>query len=656
MAGGVPQAARHPFIGTVVSSEFYHGVSYRLEHLLGEGGTAVAYLATRQSMDGQSPVVIKIIQPRLVAESGERAVTIIKQEAVALGRLNERLPPSQSIVRLLDTGTLDYDRFGTQLTLPWLALEYVHGGVEGSTLYDRVEYAIANTGYAFDPERAARAIESLAEGLDDIHEAGIVHRDLSPGNVLCCGAGESELFKISDFGIARPEGLAQTFGDATLGTPGYLAPEQCGAGELGPHSDIFSFSAVVFFLLTGEHYFKVNNAIEAYSTAQAPTRRSILDTRGLCPELRQREVACHAIDLALARATAAEPRLRPQTARQFAASLTPWISEPSSSVRPSQRWFTSIAMLSVPEPAASTHWTVLHPPGGERLIHNAAWNASGHCLALTDQGLAYWDRVRWAAAPLDARFDPRAVRFVRRLGPASFLLGGDAGRLLEYSPRGTEELAVHPDRRVRLLDATSDFDDLVVAIGSVDRSPPLLCALVGNRWLKPLPVPHAAALNALARVEDERWLVVGRGVDGRGFAALYSPLAWEYEPLGLPETRALVACASRPERRTALGAGADGAVLRFEAGQLITQVLPGSPHLSAVATDTLGRDWAAAAGRMFLRRQVGDWSCVWADPHWTSPFVSVMAEVGFVAALTVDGGLIEYHAQADAKTRPAFSL
>ena len=111
---------RDVFLGQVLESAFHPGISYRLEHKLGEGATAVAYLAKRQGPDGEWPAVIKIIQPHIVKDSGERALTIIKKEAVALGRLNERVPPTPFVVRLLDTGSLvheSYLRFATSGSL-----------------------------------------------------------------------------------------------------------------------------------------------------------------------------------------------------------------------------------------------------------------------------------------------------------------------------------------------------------------------------------------------------------------------------------------------------------------------------------------------------------------------------------------------------------
>ena len=185
-----------PFIGTTVPSDLRPGVVYRIERRIGDGGTAIAYFASRFGPEGTSPAVLKIIQPAIISKAGDVAEMVVKKEAVALGRINERVPPCPSVVRLLDTGVLDYVWRGFSLRLPWLALEYVHGGPEGVTLEDRVQRTVKETGYGFVPERAIRLLEQLCEGLQEIHAAGVIHRDLNPNNVLCCGSGPLEMFKI----------------------------------------------------------------------------------------------------------------------------------------------------------------------------------------------------------------------------------------------------------------------------------------------------------------------------------------------------------------------------------------------------------------------------------------------------------------------------
>jgi serine/threonine protein kinase len=632
---------RDPFVGRVLESAYQPGVSYRLEKKLGEGGTALAYLTRRISPVGESQAVIKIILPHLVAESDERALTIIKKEAVALGRLNERVPPTPFVVRLLDTGSVSFQSGQRWLELPFIALEYVHGGLEGATLEERVEYSVQATGFSFDPERAARLIRGLAKGLDEIHAVGVVHRDLSPGNVLCCGSGETELFKISDFGIARPAGLSVTFGNMLVGTPGYLAPEQIVSqgDSISACTDIFSFAAIVYFVLTGEPLFNARTAVAALMMARAPERRSLLDAATLPLELREREAACQALDLAILRATSLDPKLRPQSAQRFADSLLPWIE--SRSTRPSRRWVSSMDPLRSRELVLDTNWMVRHPPGDERLVLHVAWNAAGHALATTTQGLAYWDGTRWCDLLTDNLPPAGSLRVVERLTPATWVVGGSNATLFEYSRDGVRELFRGPDREVTFNALTTGFDDVAVVLGNKPGTPPLLYALVGKHWLRPLPVTDAAMIADLSRIDDERWLVVGRGHDGRPYAAYYRPLDWQLERLPVPEGRALLACASSPEHQAAVAVGVGGACLEIESGAASARTLVDRTDLSCIAIDTLGRHWAAGPGRVWSRRASGHWQCVWEHTAWQPPFVSIMAEIGSVTAMTVDGAVLE---------------
>ncbi|HKO47372.1 MAG TPA: serine/threonine-protein kinase [Polyangiaceae bacterium] len=645
---------RDLFVGQVLESAYQPGVSYRLEKKLGEGGTALAYLTRRISAVGESQAVIKIILPQVVAESDERALTIIKKEAVALGRLNERVPPTPFVVRLLDTGSVAFQSGNRLLQLPFIALEYVHGGLEGATLEERVEYSVKATGFSFDPERAARLIRGLAKGLDEIHAVDVVHRDLSPANILCCGSGETELFKISDFGIARPIGLSATFGNMLVGTPGYLAPEQIisqGGDSISACTDIFSFAAIVYYVLTGDPLFPARTAVAALMLSRAPERRSLLDAAPLPYELREREAACQAIDLAIARATSLDPKLRPQSAQRFADSLLPWLE--SRSTRPSRRWVSSMDPLRSRELVLETQWMVRHPPGDERLVLSVAWNAAGHALAVTTQGLAYWDGTRWCQLASDKLPSAGSLRVVERLTPASWVIGGSNATLLEYSRDGVRELLRGPDREVTFSALTPGFDDIAVVLGDKPGCPPLLYALVGKHWLRPLPVSEASMITALARIDDERWLIVGRGHDARPYAAYYRPLDWQLDRLPVADGRALLACASTPSLQTAIAVGVGGASLELENGLLNPRPLADRPDLSCIAIDTLSRHWAAGPGRVWSRQPSGEWKCVWHHAAWQPPFVSIMAEIGAVIAMTVDGAVLECRSSLLDKTYPA---
>ncbi|HEY4121568.1 MAG TPA: serine/threonine-protein kinase, partial [Byssovorax sp.] len=311
--------------GQTIPSAAAPGVSYAVGVQLGAGAASVAFGALRLSPEGTRPVALKFLRPSFLARHGDGAAQIMRREAIALGRLNERVPPTPFVVRLIDSGNFDATLEGRQVKLPFLVTEYIHGGAEGATLYDRVTRSIRATGSAFDPLRAARAVDAIAAGLAAVHEVGVIHRNVTPNNVLCCGSIDDEMCKIADFGVARPSGLPGTVTGMFTGTPGYAAPEVVAhePDAIGPWSDVFSFAAVVFFLLTGEPYFEVNGPGEAVARAVAQERKSILGTLAIHPAIAGRERACKSIDSVLAWASSGRPESRLQEVLALSAMLAP---------------------------------------------------------------------------------------------------------------------------------------------------------------------------------------------------------------------------------------------------------------------------------------------------------------------------------------------
>jgi len=631
-----------PFVGLTIGSGALPEVKLRLERRLGEGGTAVAYLATRFGPDGTSPVVVKVILPSVIAQAGETARMVVQKEAVALGRLNERVPPSPFVVRLLDVGELEYKRHGATLQLPWLAIEYVHGGVEGATLEERVLGSVRTTGAGFGPERAMRVLRHMVEGLREVHEVGVIHRDINPNNVLCCGSGPSEIFKISDFGIARPIGMQGTFGNAAVGTPGYISPEQASESE-GPVSfvsDIFSAAAVLFFVLTGEPYFEIKNFWQVILEAKSERRRSILDVPTLAPEIRGDVEACQFIDAALARATSPDPRLRPASAKAFGAALLPWLS----SCPPTKRAVPMPGFSrSEPAPASLTSWqfSARHPVGHHWVLTSVGWDGDGRCLAAGTSGVVYFDGTRWTDVPAQSLQGVNGIKFCARVGAGRWLVGGEGGTVAEYSRAGVTRVLPGQKRGLELRDASGDLADLAAFIGE-EAGRPVLAAASSGRWLKALPLEDASAALSIVRLSELEWLVAGRSRAGEARAWRHRPLMWDAEELASAPARAFTACASLTERELGLAVGSDGAVLRVERGRVDVTQLPLAPNLASVALDPLGRAWAGGAGQLWFSPNTGiTWQLVWQDPRWTAPFVSIFADVGLMFAATADGAVLE---------------
>jgi len=210
---------------------------------LGAGGMAEVYRArdTRLGRD----VALKILTAEFAADSGR--VQRFEREARAISLLNH-----PNILAVFDVGTHD--------GLPYMVTELL----EGETLYQRVLHG------ALTQRKAIDFAQQIARGLAAAHEKGVVHRDLKPENIFLCRDG---ILKILDFGLARiaPEveedrfsrrGPQTEFG-ATVGTVGYMSPEQV-RGEPADHrSDIFSFGAVLYEMLSGTPAFGAPTGAES---------------------------------------------------------------------------------------------------------------------------------------------------------------------------------------------------------------------------------------------------------------------------------------------------------------------------------------------------------------------------------------------------------
>lgn len=627
--------------GNELQSEFQPGVRYRLDRALGAGATGVAFLAVRDAPEGLAPVVIKVVRPSVAAAAEGRATTLVRKEVVALARLNEHVPQTPFVVRFIDTGSAQ--AAGTSVFLPWIAIEHVHGGVEGTTLEERVRYSVENTGFAFDPGRAAHALRSLGAGLAAVHAVGVIHRDLTPGNVLCCGFGEFELFKISDFGLSRMQSL-ETFGRVLLGTPAYTAPEQNfpEAVGVGPHSDVYSLGCLAHYLLTGQPYFDAVNMPQALMAARSPARKSILASAALAPELRADPQTSATIDAILARATANDPATRPAHAQELTSALAHCLSAVSGGepVRASRRLVQSVLRLASPVAVSGWEWRLRHPPGDDVVLHSVAWESDGHCLAASTDGLRYWSGTIWSRVSTGPLAQHVQLRAVHRVRAGTWVIGGE-DVVAVCSPDGVEEAIQGPGARFQHL--SGHPDELLVAVSDGHGARPELWVLSGRRWLAPLPLGELASVSAMARVRPTEWLIAGRTVEGVGALGLCRPLERAIRWLAIPRARAIVACTSQPDRELGLAVGTDGVSVSVHPGGESASVLDQKPDLSACAVDILDRKWAGAAGRLWVKEPRADagWRLVWEDRAVTSPFVGILADVGMVLGVTADGGVVE---------------
>ncbi len=641
MSPPLPQSVNsQALVGLVLPSETQADVRYCFERVVGEGGMGTAYLARRETAEGASPVVVKVMREEVLA--GEIAPDIVAtKETVALRRLNESVPPSPFVVRFVDAGTLS---LRDDARVPWTAIEYVHGGIEGTTLEDRVTYSVHKTGYAFDPVRAAHAIRCLSSGLSAIHAVGVLHRDLTPGNVLCCGFGAGEIFKIADFGVARASGNVATFEGRCVGTVGYSPPEAGGA-HAGPPTDVFALAAVIYYVLTGQRYFAADSPIEAVHLILSTVRPRLADHATLSPELAQRPDLCDALDRILANATMLDPRKRPANPEVLAAELLTGLGEQGKGPR-SSRELLSAVQSSRPAAAAGHRFSVRSRRHPNLALQSAAWDVDGHALALVEASGLFWNGDSWLdAGPVLARSTGRRL-FTQHHEAGGWLLGGDL--LCVLDARGVGEALSPPIAGTSFTLASGRLDELLLAAGNDANGIATLWPILARRFLKPLSLGPGVMPTTLQRLDDRRFLLGGRLATGGAVAALVSPLEWELQWLTPPPARAFMAGASAPERSTALLTGSQGVVLRIEREATTASSVPGEPALSAAAMDVLGREWVASLGTLWTRHpeQDDNWQVGWHDPSWAAPFISMMAEPGLVLAMTADGGIIEGRAAA----------
>ncbi|WP_143658233.1 protein kinase domain-containing protein [Embleya scabrispora] len=190
---------------------------YRIERRLGQGGMGRVYLG--RSASGRA-VAVKVVRPDLAEHADFRR------------RFAREVAAARAVSGAFTAAVVDA---APDAPSPWLATVYV----DGMALSD----AVARYGpWPVGPLRALGA--GLAEALAAIHAVGVIHRDLKPSNVMLAADGP----KVIDFGISRAvEASVLTRTGSTVGSPGFMSPEQCADREVGEPSDVFSLGAVLAF-------------------------------------------------------------------------------------------------------------------------------------------------------------------------------------------------------------------------------------------------------------------------------------------------------------------------------------------------------------------------------------------------------------------------
>jgi serine/threonine-protein kinase len=227
---------------------------YRIERRLGAGGMSTVFQATDSVLE--RPVAVKLLAEHLAED--EDFVARFRHEARSAARLQH-----PNIVQVFDSGR-DPDS-----ARHYIVMEYVDGPSCADLLRQHKRLELDET---------VHVVRDACHGLDYAHRAGVVHRDVKPGNLLV--AEEMSITKLADFGIAKAaEQTRITQVGAVLGTAAYLSPEQASGEEAGPASDIYSLGVCAYQFLTGRLPHEYSSLTELALKQQRDAVQPITDFR-----------------------------------------------------------------------------------------------------------------------------------------------------------------------------------------------------------------------------------------------------------------------------------------------------------------------------------------------------------------------------------------
>ncbi|HEY8432961.1 MAG TPA: protein kinase [Sandaracinaceae bacterium] len=272
---------------------------YQIVAKLKSGGMATLFLGRRVGAEGFSRhVAIKVVHEHLANDP--TFVQMFVDEALLSAKIQH-----PNVVHVEELRELNGRHF--------LAMEYVHG-CPLSTLMT----ALRERGRTLGPELATYIAVEVAEGLHAAHETkgsdgqllGVVHRDVSPQNVLLAYRGH---VKLIDFGVAKARGRAQqTTGGSLKGKIGYMSPEQAFGRPVDRRTDVYALGVVLWEMLTGRRAFAADNDFALLELVRNPN---------LPPPSTLNPAVPPALDAVVARATAREPDQRFETAQQMRKAL-----------------------------------------------------------------------------------------------------------------------------------------------------------------------------------------------------------------------------------------------------------------------------------------------------------------------------------------------
>ena len=276
------------------------------------------YVATDRELGRE--VAVKVLAERYAKDESLRAR--FKREALAAARLSG----NHNIVTIYDVGERD--------GRPIIVMEYLAGG--------SLEQRVAG-GRPCSPAQVLDWLDQAAAALDAAHDAGVVHRDVKPGNLLL---DDLDHVKVADFGVASAAGLDSfTKTGTVLGTAGYLSPEQARGERATAASDRYALGIVAWELLAGRRPFE----------SEAPTAEALAHINAPVPSVHAANPALpSSLDPVFDRALAKDPADRYATASDFASELRSALRDPRPTPTP-----MPMPMRVVTHASARRWWVVL---------------------------------------------------------------------------------------------------------------------------------------------------------------------------------------------------------------------------------------------------------------------------------------------------------
>jgi len=413
---------------------------YVIQSVLGRGAMGVVYRGFDPGI--QRPVAIKTIHRSLLGDDQQA------QDSITARFRNE----AQAVGRIAHPGVVAIYEYGEDGDTAFIAMEYVEGRNLDQVLAGRP---------LLPDHQVLHIMEQLLDALAQAHSHGVWHRDIKPANLIISAGG---LVKLTDFGIARIENLGLTTVNSSIGTPGYMAPEQYLGETVDHRADIFACGVLLYRMLAGQAPFsgttesvmyKIFNEVPTPPSAvTSGLRHSVFDAlvqRAMARRAEDRYPSAQAFKQALFLAAHAVG------VSTEAAAGAPAGGDDATVVMTQQEWAQTLAAASAPPPSPVSR------SGASGASGAAAGSSRGSAVSSPSQGgsLGAAPPTGWDAQAL-SRIEKVLAPYV---GPMARVMVRDAARQCSDLASLAQQVARHIERD----QDRTQFMSAVTASGSAIR-------------------------------------------------------------------------------------------------------------------------------------------------------------------------------------------